>query len=572
MVTGTPPNTGQCHLTPPHMNKIPGAGLHWIDISIIGAYLLLMVGIGYFFSRRKVSLNDFLRGGSSIGWLPLGMSLMAALNSGLDYVQTPAATFGVGLVFIMACLSSVILYPWISRVTLPFYQRLDVYSAYEYLEYRFGVSLRLLGAGIFVLWRTGWMGAAIYVPCLAVKAATGDQVDVGTMVIVLGATVTFYTMLGGMRAVVWTDVVQFFIMFGGLATTLYVAINQIPGGMTEVIRTAHDHGRLSLVGATTGTGDGLLAWLRGYFTTEVTLVGMVLMVTIGRAAAFTADQIAIQRFQSAASLNDARRSYIVNAATDLLWMAALGFVGLALFAYHQHHPFPAGIQNDRILPLFINEHFAVGATGLVFAAIFAASLSSVDAALNSATSIITVDFYNRLWLGRVRPLAQLTPDDERRQLRVSRLATMALGATMIAIGSNIEHLGEIYQAGNKILGAFFGPLFGIFFLGMFSRHAHALGVATGALCGLAGSCFASFFSVAGWLQTLCGRWFGPDFVYFFKHLSWQWPPFVGVSLTLGVGYLASRLIPSAHSRANALTFGEVMKRPPLARARADTHA
>lgn len=549
-----------------------GTGLHWIDVSIIGAYLLLMVGIGYFFSRQKESLNEFIRGGSSIGWLPLGMSLMAALNSGLDYVQTPAATFGLGLVFITACLSSVILYPWVSRVTLPFYQRLDVYSAYEYLEYRFGVGLRLLGAGIFVLWRTGWMGAAIYVPCLAVRAATGDQIELSALVLILGTTVTIYTMLGGMRAVVWTDIAQFCIMFGGLATTLHVAVDQIPGGMTEVIRTAHDHGRLSIVGATIPSDGGLLSWLRGYFTTEVTLIGIVLMVTIGRAAAYTADQVAIQRFQSAKSLNAARRSYLVNAAADWVWMIALAFVGLALFAYHQHQPFPAGLQNDRILPLFINQHFAVGATGLIFAAIFAASLSSVDAALNSATSIITVDFYNRFWLGRVRPLAHPSPDDERRQLRVSRITTLCLGTIMIAIGSNIDQLGEIYQAGNKILGAFFGPLFAIFFLGMFSRHAHAAGVAIGAVFGLAGSCFASFFSAAAWLQALCGRWFGPDFVDFFKHLSWQWPPFIGVSLAIGVGYLASQLIPSGHARESALTFQEVMKRPPLANTTAIPHA
>ena len=142
---------------------------------------------------------------------------------------------------------------------------------------------------------------------------------------------------------------------------------------------------------------------------------------------------------------------------------------------------------------------------------------------------------------------------------------------MIAIGSNIEHLGEIYQAGNKILGAFFGPLFAIFFLGMFCRHAHTLGVAIGAICGLGGSCFASFFSAVGWLQRLCGHWFGPDFVDFFKHLSWQWPPLVGVCLALGVGYIASRLIPSLHSRETALTFSEVMKRQPLARAMPDTH-
>ena len=530
------------------------SGVHWIDAFIVIAYLGVLVAIGSFFSRRQHSLDDFIRGGRQFGWITIGVSLMAALNSGIDYIQAPALAFATGIILVMSFLSWIPLYPWVSRVTLPFYQRLDVYSAYEYLEQRFGVAVRVLAAGIFILWRVGWMGAAIYVPCLAIKAATGGQLEIVWMVVPLGTVVTLYTLLGGMRAVVWTDVTQFVVMFAGIAVTLGVIVSLLPGGFGELFQVAHAHGRLDPLGS---TGEGV----RGFFTTEVTFWGVLLIVTLSRAAAFTVDQIAIQRFQSSRSLGEARRSFLLNAATDTIWMAVLGLIGLALFAYCQRYGIPDGLQNDRILPHFMREHFPVGLTGLVIAAILAASLSSVDAALNSTSSIVMVDFYNRLWLGLRRPARDLPAAEQARQLRISRLANLALGAMMVGIGANIERMGEIYQAGNKILGAFFGPLFGVFVLGLFSRRAHSAGVVIGVVSGLLSSCFASFFSEIGWLQDLCGRWFGPGFVDFFVHLSWQWPSPIGNVVTLTVGFLASLALPVPAGSPVPLTFSEVMKRP-----------
>ncbi|RKX32510.1 MAG: hypothetical protein DRP71_11915 [Verrucomicrobia bacterium] len=537
-------------------------GFHWVDALIVLVYLGVLSSIGFAFSRRQKSLDDFIRGGQKLGWVTVGVSLMAALNSGLDYVQAPAVVFGIGIVFIMSFLSWIPLYPWVSRVTLPFYRRLKVYSAYEYLELRFGAVVRTLAACIFVLWRVGWMGAALYVPCLAVRAATANQLDTTLMVVVLGTVVTLYTMLGGMKAVVWTDVSQFGIMFFGLAGTLFFIVSQIPGGASEVLNVAGEAGRLSLTGDVPPGGDRWEQFVN-YMTTEVTLAGIFVVVLLSRATAFTADQVAIQRFQSSRSLAEARKSLLVNAFSDTVWMAVLGFVGLALYAYFHHFPFPEGMQNDHVLPYFMSRHFPVGLTGIVIAAIFAASLSSVDAAMNSTTSIIMVDFYNRLLLGHRHPMENLDASEQRRQLRISRIVNLCLGVIMIVIAANIQNMGEIYRAGNKILGAFFGPLFGIFILGMFSRQSHSSGVVIGALAGLSASCFASFFSELAWLQSICGNLFGEGFVYFFRNLSWQWPSAIGISVTLGVGLLASALLPGNRSREEALTYREVMKRPLL---------
>src|SRR5256885_5502685 len=137
-----------------------------------------------------------------MSWLPVGLSLMAALDSAIDYLMQPSATIRYGLILVIGTSSWLLLYPWVTRVTLPFYRRLNVYTAYEYLESRFDVRVRTLAAGIFLVWRLGWMATAIYVPCLAIAAVTGDRVPITALVAVLGAIVTLYTAIGAIRAVI----------------------------------------------------------------------------------------------------------------------------------------------------------------------------------------------------------------------------------------------------------------------------------------------------------------------------------------------------------------------------------
>jgi Na+/proline symporter len=148
----------------------------WIDVAIIVGYLAMLVAIGVYFSRRQKGIESFFLAGRRMGWLPIGLSLMAALNSGIDYVAGPSTIFKFGLIFTAGALSWVFLYPWVAYVSLPFYRRLQTVSAYEYLERRFNVGVRILAACIFLLWRIGWMGTAMYVPALAIEAITAGRI------------------------------------------------------------------------------------------------------------------------------------------------------------------------------------------------------------------------------------------------------------------------------------------------------------------------------------------------------------------------------------------------------------
>src|SRR5256885_13398383 len=174
----------------------------WIDAGLILAYMLMLTLIGVYFSRRQKNLEEYFLASRSMSWLPIGMSLMAALNSAIDYVMQPSSIIIYGLVFTVGVLSWFFLYPWAAYVTIPFYRRLNVLSAYEYLETRFDGKVRTLIALLFLAWRIGWMGTAIYVPSLVLSEISGGMFKPWQLVIALGFVVTLYTMLGGIKAVI----------------------------------------------------------------------------------------------------------------------------------------------------------------------------------------------------------------------------------------------------------------------------------------------------------------------------------------------------------------------------------
>ncbi|MGH9385706.1 MAG: sodium:solute symporter family transporter [Vicinamibacterales bacterium] len=515
------------------------SSFHAIDWVIVIAYLITMAAIGVYFSRRQTSLDHYLLADRSMAWLPVGLSLMAALNSGMDYLMQPSATIRYGFVLVVGILSWVALYPWVATVAVPFYYRLNFYTAYEYLEARFDVRVRTLAAGIFILWRLGWMATAMYVPSLAINAVTGGQVDLNTMTIVVGSLVTVYTMLGGIQAVIWNDVVQFCIMFGGLGATVAIVFANVPGGFAEIGSVAQAQGKLDfwppLVDPNAAT---LTMQVQSFFQQPMTVVALLTALSVGRAAQYTTDQVMVQRLQTTKSEADARQAFIVNAAGDALWTLGLSFVGLALFAYFQHRTLPPEFATDKLLPYFMSLEFPPGAVGLVVAAIMAASLSSIDSAINACTSVAVVDGYNRLYLGKTIASGTLSAAEGAAQVRVSRMATLAFGALGTVLACNVSRIGTLLEIANKLVNAFTGPLFGIFLLAMFSRRATSVAVVWGGVAGAVASYYVAYHSSIGFL----------------------WPSTFGLLGTLIIGWLITLVAPApADSPGQNLTWRAVMR-------------
>lgn len=516
------------------------SSFHVIDWVIVGAYLLSMALVGVYFSRRQTTLDTYLRAEQSMGWLPVGLSLMAALNSGMDYLMQPSSTIKYGVVLVLGITSWLALYPWVAKVAFPFYHRLNFYTVYEYLEARFDVRVRTLAAVIFLLWRLGWMATAMYVPSLAINAATGGQVDLNTMTIIVGALVTMYTMLGGIEAVIWNDVAQFCIMFGGLAATVVIVWSTVPGGLGEIWSVNVAAGKGDWWPALVAPGTtGLIPHVRSFFEQPMTLITLLTALVIGRMAQYTSDQVMVQRLQTTRSLKDARSAFIVNAAGDALWMIGLSFVGFALFAYFQRVPLPPEFATDKLVPYFMSLAFPAGAVGLVIAAIMAASLSSIDSAINSCTSVAVVDIYNRVWKGADVRAATMTPAEEREQVLVSRIATVFFGALGTAFACNVSRIGSLLEINAKVVNAFTGPLFGIFLLAMFSRRASSA-AALGA--GVVGALTAYY-------------------VAYHSSIGFMWPSTFGLAATLLAGAMLAVTMPmAAGDPRNALTWRAVMNR------------
>jgi len=513
--------------------------VHPLDVVIIVVYLSALAAVGIYFSRRQANLDTFFLARQSMPWLPVGLSLMAALDSAIDYLMQPSATIRYGLILLIGTSSWLFLYPWVALVTLPFYRRLNLYTTYEYLEARFDVRVRTLAAGIFIVWRLGWMATAIYVPCLAISAATGGRIPLTPTIVVLGTIVTLYTALGGIQAVIWNDVMQFCVRFGGLTAVVFIALRAVPGGVTEIWRIADLAGKTKFIAPVAGASPGLWPHIVAFFEQPINIVSIMFAMVVGRMATYVADQIMVQRLQTTKSVRDARRAFIVNAAGDALWMYALSFVGLALFAYFQRRPLPTDFATDRILPYFMSLTFPPGAVGLVIASIMAASLSSVDSAINSCTSVVVIDFYDRLWLGK-KTGHTASAGENRRQLLISRIATVGFGIAGTILAVNVARIGNLLEIANKLINAFSGPLFGIYVLAMFNRRATAVPVL-----------------IAGILGSLTSYQ-----VAYHTSIGFMWPSTFGFALTVAVGSILAFAAPPPTVAALRLTWWSVVRGDP----------
>jgi len=249
--------------------------------------------------------------------------------------------------------------------------------------------------------------------------------------------------------------------------------------------------------------------------------------------------VMVQRLQTTRTVKDARQAFVINAVGDALWMFGLGFVGLALFAYTQTHGLPPGFKPDEGLPYFMSRVFPVGVVGLVIAAIFAASLSSIDSAINSCTSVVIIDFYNRLFLKRQAKDQDTSPEGQRGQVLISRMATVAFGIIAIILASNVARIGDLIEIANKVIQLFTGPLLGIYILGMFTQRARAGGVLIGGALGAVMSAYVAFWSPLGFL----------------------WPTVMGFGTTYALGYALSVIQGPVPKSQISLTFKSVMSGP-----------
>ena len=483
-------------------------GLQAVDYGAIAGYLLMVVCVGYYYGRRQRNTEDYFLAGRSLSWFAVGLSLLATLLSTVTYLSTPGEMIKHGVGANAQLLAYPLIFFLVSYLVLPFLMRLRITTAYEYLEQRFDLKTRLFASSIFVLIRISWMGTILFTASLALSKICG--LSVITILVSLVAIGVFYTVLGGLTAVIWTDVVQFFILLAGAVFTIvYVAVD---------------------------SGTGPLAWWNAMMAAEtpsqpifsfdptvrLSLVGVSCGAVFWWLATACSDQVAVQRFLATESLWAARRAFLCNLASGVIISLLLSICGIALYSYYM-----AALPDDPdlVFPHFIRHILPRGLAGLVVAALLSAAMSSLDSGMNSISAVVITDYVRRFRRVATNP---------RRELFLARVATAAAGVLATGICLLLYQIpedqrGNLFDIQGRVTHFLVGSLGGLMLIPILGIRCNASVARSSALCGI----------LVGMLWAQ-GHW-----LFGLPELAWVWVVPVSTVATVGTAACVSRLASTA---------------------------
>ncbi|HND52881.1 MAG TPA: sodium/solute symporter [Pirellulaceae bacterium] len=467
------------------MSTTPHSGLQTLDYLAVVGYLAFTVWIVHVSSRKQSTTDDFFLAGRRMPWLAVGLSIMATLLSTITYLGSPGEMIAYGVAYFAGYLAIPIVALVVVKVWIPFFMRLHLTSAYEYLERRFDYRARLLGGLLFLLLRLGWMSVVVYTASLAMVemarepwtaavswlGLSGSAAPLYALIAVVGIAATIYTCLGGMRAVIWTDVVQAVMLFGGVFLIIgYVAWVSGTGPVTWWQRASEASPRHM---------TPIL------FSTDIsvrtTVVNSIMSILFWNLCTHVCDQVVLQRYFTTSSLKAARNSFLVNIVTNISIGLLLSLSGLALLYFYLEHPdyLPEGMspfsQADKVMPYFYSHQLAAGFGGLILASFLCDAMQTVVSGVNSIAAIATKDVIERVW-----------PDAKSNDLTLARWVTIGVGGVTTVMAVYVAYFNaghpelRIFDLLPRMFNMFLGPLAALFLIGMFVRRATAR-VAIGAV-------------------------------------------------------------------------------------------
>lgn len=447
------------------------------DYVVVVLYLVAVGWIGGRLGLRKGSLRGFFLGGRTIPWWAAACSGIATMISAVGFVGAPGQAFASDWTYLQARLAWPVAIVVACVLFIPFFHKLEVFTAYEYLERRFDRRTRLVSAALFVLLKCGYTALAIYAPALVVSEMTG--LATGWVCLGIGGLTTLYTSTGGMRAVIWTDTIQFVVLLAGLFAACAYAVSSVDGGLPLIVSEAQSAGKLRF-----------LDWSSS-LETEFTVWGGLIGGTFFLLSQYVADQAELQRFLTTATVRASRQAVASTMVFTSVYGFFVFFVGSALYVYYvvQQGGAAIDIDPDRVLPKFVLERLPSGLRGLLLAGILAASMSTVSSILNSLATVIVRDV--------LEPVAGTAGS-----VRLARWATIAFGCVTTALSLRAGSLGTILVAQGKIRNLFGGSLVGVFVMGLVSPRANAAGAFWGIVVSFAATAALAFATRVSWM------WYG----------------------------------------------------------------
>ena len=475
--------------------------LDWVMIIM---YFALIAGIGAYCYRveSKKTTAEFFVGSRSIPFWAAGISLYASNSSSIGYIATTAKAYATNWTYLLGNITNVFALVFVAIYIVPLLRRLSLTSVFDYLDQRFNRAVRLAGSGMCILMHLGGrMSVILFLPSLAISTVTG--IDVIWSVLMMGVVTIAYTALGGMKAVIWTDVAQVIVKFGGLFFAIAYIIWALKGGAGEFIATAVADDKFKLVD-----------W--SFDLTKATVWGFIFLQLMETVLTFPKDQVLMQRVFATKSEKDASRSIWLFAAIILPGSLILYLIGTGLYVFYLSFPERMNplLRTDATLPLFIAAELPAGVTGLVLAGLLAAAMGTLSSILNSVATLVSVDFYEGL----------AKKPDPATSIRLAEWVTVIAGVIGIGLALLLSRfsINSFLDIAIEFAGLFGGAFGGAYTLGMFTRRSNWQGV----LIGMGFSFIATF--VVWWHHL----------VHPFLYLG------ISILFSIVVGYAASLFFPA----------------------------
>ena len=485
-------------------------GLGVIDFAVLGLYLVAIVLMGVYLTRRNRSAGEFFLGGRNIPWWAAGLSIYGTQLSSITFMAIPAKAYAANWTYALVNLCILLVAPVVVLYYMPFFHRLNVTTAYEYLEKRFNRTVRIFCSALFIVFQIGRLAVVMFLPAIAL--ATVSDVNVYWCIFLMGSLAIAYTIMGGIQAVIWTDVVQCVVLVSGALLCLVLAVSGVDGGLTGLVAVAQRDAKLRIIDWT---------WDMTTATVWVLMVGNLASVL----SSYTSDQTVIQKYLTTRDVKQSGRSIWANALLAIPSTIIFFGIGTALYAYYQSHPDQLNPQlpTDAIFPWFMVQALPVGVAGLLVAALFAAAQSTLSSSMHSVATALIVDFY--------QPLRRNSSDKMR--LRLARILICATGvagtsAALLMATYDIRSLFDVFLTLLSLLG---GSLAGIFALAVFTMRTTGRGVLLG--------------GVASAAVVMLVRATTP--IHFFLYAP------IGLAVCVAVGYLASGFMRDSNGDLAGLT-------------------
>ena len=490
----------------------------WLNWTVLILYLLGMVYLGYYFMRRASnSTEDFFKGGGRIPWWAAGISIFATMLSAITYMSIPAKAYATDWTYYPMQICILLISFPVIKYYLPFFRRLNVTTAYEYLERRFNSATRLMASILFIVFMVARTALVLFLPSLAMTAVTGINIYI---CIALMALITIlYCTMGGVEAVVWGDVIQGIILVGGaILAAVYLIVNTGDNGASDFWQIATDNDKFRLF---------LFDPDHPFDFVNATWWVVILGGLANNLISYTSDQTVIQRYLTTSDEKSAARGILTNGLMSVVVTIAFFTIGTGLYTFFKTHPAELDItmaKGDAIFPFFMMSQLPAGLAGLLIAAVFAATMSTIASNINSISTAFTVDLWGK---AHPQPLPKGGESQEgvgiassgnespslgegigvgqgvsqASTVRVARIAGICAGLLGMAIAwlmatVDIQSLLDYF---NTILGLLSGAIGGLFLMGIFFPRIGSTAAIIGFLCGTATVLYMNFYTNANFL-------------------------------------------------------------------------